>query len=465
MGNICNTKYSLVMSKLKNFFESRFFMIFVALFSVLFWLLDIAFLPYIVFIVVFSLLILSGASFVSLPNLFIYTMAVNRTIKKDINSNSLVFIIIGMLIPFGILIVDIIKNRKLYFKRIKGDSIIISMVLLLIPIIISFIGSVAIKDSLKRTGLYLEIILLPVLYMLKTERNEENNKKLAFSFFAIFLVILFQFIPVFIDILQNDRDTWEQINDKHIGLGWIISNHYMIIVSISMIVMFYLYVAENNYFLKALYLLSLILGGIMSVITFCRASWVGLFCSVPFLLYAYIRYTKNWKREIPYLVSIVVALGVIWLVFNKYDIFDHMFSHATGGDGLGNGRQYLWQYAIDALNDNWIKGSGFGTSHYIITQNGRWEQNYHNLFVQASTAGILGVVVFGVQILMIFRRVFINKGSLFGVIVGTVFIFTIINGSVDTVYFNKVVTPLFMMLFLALPGRKLPDLTYQEDIE
>lgn len=457
-------KCNIMLEKLKCFFESKWFMLSLGALTFLLWNFDVSFTPYFIFVGILSLILLSGAEFISIVDLYFFIFASNRGNQIDTSSYLFVILIIVMVIPLELLVIDIIKNRKKYYRSIKHNSIIISMLVLFLIMILSWSVSVKFTSSLSNTFIYLITIIIGVLSVFKIERNEENQDKLMFSFFVVTLVMTMQFGVRLYEICTNDNNTWEQLRSKELQLGYVISNHAIPLYVISMISTFYLYIKENKIWLKVIYFITIISSLFIILVSLCRAAWLGLAFATPFLIYAYIRYTKNWKKESIFL-TILVLCGCIGIYyFFKIDVLNQLIKNGYNPDSGLNGRDVLWNVAIDKLNNNYLLGTGYGTSYYLLSEMGRWEHNYHNLFLQISTCGILGIIGLIVVLFMSGRRVWINKGSLFGMIVFAIFVYIFINANLDTVYFNKRIEPFFLILILFLPGRKLKDLTYQEEL-
>lgn len=457
-------KYNFIMEKLKWFFESKWFMLLIGALTFLLWNLKVSFTPYFIFVALLSLIFLSGASLISIANLYFFIFASNRGNNIDTKSYLFIILIILMVIPLELVIIDLVKNRRKYYRSIKHNSIIISMLVLFLIMILSWSVSVNLSSSISNTFIYLITIFIGVLSIFKIERNEENQDKLMFSFFIILLVMSLQFGVRLSEIFKDDINNYEQLKNKQLLLGYVISNHAMPLYSITMIATFYLYVKERKIWLKLIYLIVMMYGLFIILLSLCRASWLGFAFALPFIIFIYIKYTKGWKKEIPYMFVFLVGLAVGAYYFFKLDVFNELIKNGYNYDSGLNGREYLWDLAIKKLNENYLLGTGYGTSKYLIDLSGRWENNYHNLFLQISTCGIVGIIGLMVLVFMSGRRVWINRESLFGMIVLTVFVYTFINGNLDTVYFNKRIEPFFLILFLFLPGKELPDLTYQEEL-
>ena len=85
------------------------------------------------------------------------------------------------------------------------------------------------------------------------------------------------------------------------------------------------------------------------------------------------------------------------------------------------------------------------------------------MFLQVSQAGILGVITFTTYLFLVLRRV-IRKNDLFSFFVLIVFIYIIVHGMVDTIFFNRKIMPFFCILVMLVPGKPLPDITKQEEL-
>jgi O-antigen ligase len=81
-------------------------------------------------------------------------------------------------------------------------------------------------------------------------------------------------------------------------------------------------------------------------------------------------------------------------------------------DDLSTGRTFIWQIAVERINNNFPFGSGLGSGHHLyggILEGGVW-QGTHNAFLMILLeAGIFAVIPLATCLILIFKEILDNK--------------------------------------------------------
>ncbi len=439
-----------IKTKLKIFFESRIFMLIISIITVLCWAFKLDILSYVFFAISIILIEFSMASYVSLPSIILLLFGGNRGDGIPIKTPLGIAFIVLMSIGFILMLFNFFKNFKTNIKKLK-DSMILSLSILAIVMLISVINSPVKGTTLVYVLTFSLNILITILMLTRIDTLIEKREFIIFSFILVLFTISTEVVIRFFELYENNN-AYFLLSNKLIHLGWRLSNHYIIIINIAVILSAYQYMKTENIFEKLLALIAIVLGYALNGILMCRGSMLGMgICAIP-LLIIYFIYTKNWKREIPYiLLMLVVIAGSIIFINYSNTAKQCLEKFINNGSDL-NGRKELYELAKENFKKHLFIGTGAGSSAYYIKNNFPWNpvNNYHNVFYQMTTCGILGLIALAIYLFAIVKRLF--KKDLLALILFVIFLYFMIHGQVDTLFFNRKVMPFFTIAILLLPN-------------
>ncbi len=437
-----------VKSLLKIFLESRIFMLILSIITILCWFYKSNILSYIFFAIAIVLIEFSKSSYVSLPSLILLLFGGNRGDHIHIKTPLGITFIVLISIAGILMIFNFFKNFKVNIKKLK-DSILLSLTVLAIVMLISIINSPVKGISALYVLTFSFNILLAVLMLTRMDDLQRKRDYMIFSFILVLWTISIEVALKFFEIYDNN--TYFILSTKQLHLGWRLSNHYIIIINTSAILATYTYIKTENMFEKLLALLSIMIGYVLNVVLMCRGSMLGMgVCGIPLIL-IYLFSTKNWKREIPFIILFgCIVLATIFLIKNSETARQCIEKFKDNGAD-DNGRKELWQLARENFKKHWFIGTGAGSSGYYIKNNFPYNpvNNYHNVFYQMTTCGILGLIALAIYLFTLVKRLL--RKDLFAVILLVLFLYFMVHGEIDTLFFNRKVMPFFTIAIYMLP--------------
>lgn len=441
-----------IKQKLKIFLESRIFMLILSIITVCCWAFKQNILSYIFFAISIILIEFSASSYVSLPSLILLLFGGNRGDDIPIKSNLGITFIILMSFGAFLMIFNFCKDFKTNIKKLK-DSMLLSLTILAIVMLISVINSPVKGTTLVYVLTFSLNILITMLMLTRINTLIEKREFIIFSFILVLFTISTEVVIRFFELYENNN-AYFLLSNKLIHLGWRLSNHYIIIINIAVILSAYQYMKTENIFEKLLALIAIVLGYALNGILMCRGSILGMgICAIP-LLIIYFLYTKNWKREIPFIL-LMLAIVVGSIIFINYSNTAQLCLEKFKKNGSDlNGRKELYELAKENFKKNLFIGTGAGSSGYYIKNNFPWNpvNNYHNVFYQMTTCGILGLISLVIYLFTILKRLF--RKDLLALILFILFLYFMIHGQVDTLFFNRKVMPFFTIAIMLLPTLK-----------
>ena len=250
---------------------------------------------------------------------------------------------------------------------------------------------------------------------------------------------------------------WNAIKAKQIGLYWAVSNHWIMFTNVGLIMMIYYAISANKIWLKIFAGCTITVAIALVILTRSRGGLFGLIISTVVLGYVGIcRLKPSNVRMIT--KFIYVGIAVSFVAIFAYKMGDIAFEEEMF-DGIldPNGRDVIYAGGIKVFGDNWLLGTGAGTSKYSIMEILEKDViiliNYHNSFIQmGATCGIIGLVSFLVYILGCILRVY-KRNMLMASFVGAVLAFGLVYGFFDTFFPSGEVMIVFTMLLCIIPKR------------
>lgn len=461
-----------LMPRLKEDLESPWFMLIIGLVTVFSWAMEFVYFPYIMLALFLILILIVKAKGTSIFNLYLLSYAGSHGGGFSAKS-PLLYITIACYIPVVVLaVLTIIKNKADIFKKPKLDFVILGMLILAFSMLLSFCVTKHITTSIGYLAVFvLNIVMYVVLRLINDP--ERDRDLLATGFVIMALTVIVEMLIKTADTYVNydnlfverfGRESYESypsflkaLIDKPLGLGWSMSNHYIVIINMGIPVAVYLFIQQkNNNIYKGLLVAFVILALICNGLSLCRGAWIGLVPMVIGIIIFYFSKCNHKKQDIPYLIAGFVIL-VIVAIFMYATGFITDIVDSLKNKSVDNGRVGVSDIAIEQFKKHPILGTGVGTARFYLKHLGNDLKNYHNYMLQvASTMGIVGVLAFIAYLASIIYRAFRIK-DLFALAVLTIIAYFLIHGLVDTVFFSGRQFPIFNMLLAMIPLSKLEN--------
>ncbi len=426
-----------------------------------FWSLRTNYIQYIFLCVIIFFFVLCKASAKNFLAIVIFYEA-SFGKEKFITSGPgfIALIVVGVITAIYVVVEFFRHNLKNNLKILIKNSIFQALLILLLVMLISLINAEAFMMSLGQIGVFSLNILFTVIAILYFENSKENRDYIAYSLVTFMVICVSQFLlNVLYTYLTNNAETfWYLLKDKKIDVGWSVGNHLTIPINMGIAASIYLFFRFSNIKSRLLMIILSIYGVVGIMMTYSRASLIGLAAIiVVFIIYAI--YSKTIKLSIKTVlitlcVTVPVIIVLLWSGFlTKY--LSRLFEIGF----WSNGRTDLWNLAWNLFKDNWIIGTGWGTSkYYITTILNRPEYNYHNFVIQMTTCGILGIIALIYYLGVVFKNIFSIK--LFNVFTIAILLQFLTHGMLDTVLFNKFFMPFLSYMIVISYKNKINEVNY-----
>lgn len=437
---IMEIKSNNIFKKFSFFFESKYFLAFISLITVLNFSINAGLCTYIETGIILILMMISKSKFVYMPSIVMFIIGGGLTSAP--NYKSFIFVltcIIGFFLIL-VLIYNIIKKRKELVCITFSNSFIITTLLLVVVILLSAITSVKPLTTMGALGGFLINIIVMYYIMLSVKSDKLSKHKLANSFIAIFYVIFSMVIIKFIRVLQDNTIKDIIFDKEYFRLGWGHPNHYGSILSICSIFGIYQFIntfKSSSIAKKILYIFPLFGTIATCIFLSARGPLVGLVAALGTVFILTVLKYRNNKKILLLSVCFATISAICAILLYIFVIRD-----AFGGKGL-NGRQEIWPVAWNHFKNNWFLGTGYGTQRiFIMAETTQTVYNYHNYFLQISTCGIVGIIAFIIYLLNVGWHC-IKKLDWFNITFISIFALFLVNGFVDTLFFSNKIMPLF----------------------
>ncbi|MGL4949761.1 MAG: O-antigen ligase family protein [Anaeroplasmataceae bacterium] len=435
----------------KNVIESKLFILFVSFLTIVTWYFDVNFLNYTLFIFLLGCVFYSGAQGTSIISLFILMLGGERvTPPYNFNSGIFYVLIVASLFFVFFVIKDIILNYRLYFNKFKKNYLLYSMLFVVVAMLLSLINTPSIGASFGYIGKYIVNIVFFVIALMKIDINSKFNKEFVLkTVICVSFVIMIQTSILLVEYLPH-MSIEQILLGKKLHLGWAHSNHYIVIVNISLPIILYFYISATKLINKITCLFLILPAIFLNLIVLSGTAFITLVVMSILGLIILLIYSKNRKLDSCILAGILVVGLLVLSIFALTNLFDILMVYLENKDfNTMTGRVELFDLAIAKFKENWFFGPGVGTAHYFIENIlNRTELNYHNYILQASTFGIVGIIAFYGYISSIFVKII--RFDLFGTIFGLILIVFLVGGFLDTLFFNHRIEPVFVMLSIFL---------------
>lgn len=244
---IMEIKSNNILKKISLFFESKYFLAFISLLTVLNFSINVGLWTYIEAGIILILMMVSKSKFIYVPSIFIFIIGGGLTSLP--NYKSFIFVltcIIGFFLIL-VLVYNMIKKRKELVCISFSNSFIITTLLLVVVILLSAITSVKPSTTMGALGGFLINIIVMYYILLSVKPDDLTKNKLANSFIAIFYVIFSMVIIKFIRVLQDNPFKDIIFNKEFFRFGWGHPNHYCSILSICSIIGIYQFISTFKF--------------------------------------------------------------------------------------------------------------------------------------------------------------------------------------------------------------------------
>ncbi len=474
---------------IKSFLESKLFIAVIGLLTVISWQSGVMYLSYILFTALLGLVYAfkaNGVSFISLYILLIGGSSVQSyDVKGTTHITQIVLIIVAVIPSTFFVAKDLITNRKEYFCKLKNDGIIRCMLLLTAAMLLTFITT----EHYGSTAVYILKYSLNIWFalMVITKVDISDRAQIDNIMFSVGIMVLtigveaglrLIYMKNHLDSMRNANmggykivsypSLWKALKSKQLGLYWAVSNHWIMITNVGLIMMIYYMVSTKKIWLKVFAGCTIAIAIILAILTRCRGGLFGLAISMVILGYVVICRLNPSKARM-FIKLIYVGSAVAFVAIFAHKIGDKAFEEEIF-DGIldPNGRNIIYAGGIKVFSDNWLLGTGAGTSKYsimeILGKNKIMLINYHNCFIQiAATCGIIGIVSFLVYILGCLLRVY-KRNMLLASFVGITFVCSFVHGQFDTFFPSSESMVVLTILLCLIPRRQLIKIVKNEEL-
>src|SRR5258708_3231690 len=379
--------------------------------------------------------------------------------------NKLITIYIFTALICGAWIIKMIVQKKIIFKRTVFD---IPLILFLISQIISTIFSIDIQTSLfgyygRWNGGLLSLISIVILYCAFVSNIYKNSVKkiITIALISGVMVAIYGILEhfghsvscIFINGQFND-DCWVQEVQKRV-FATIGQPNWMAAYLISLAPLaWYCALRQKQKDRTILWLIASLLMFLALIFTKSRSGLLAF--GIESVIFWGFVLLKDFKKNIPIFIVLILSLGGLFLVFNK-DAVNQSPSSGEEGTESSDIRKIVWSGAIDIWKHYPIFGTGVETFAYSYFQfrpvahnmTSEWNFLYnkaHNEYLNfAATTGSVGILTYGIVIISSLFQIFKSKSE---------FKFAILAGYISiliTNFFGFSVS-IISLLFFLLPA-------------
>ncbi|MDD4000076.1 MAG: O-antigen ligase family protein [Bacilli bacterium] len=430
------------MKAIRTFINSKYFIIFTLLITLVCWFFETQTPTIIYSTLVVILIIISKAPRINIVTI-VFAGLINYRNTSYENNVWLLVAAVVVVLPF--LIYDLIKQGFKY-----KNSIFIAMMLYLFVNIISLVNISSENLHYGLVGVSQTAAYCLLFYYLWNTKEKDDFKKIAQI--ATYLSVAIS-IQVLIFLLTYEG----QVLNKDIVLGWSATNSLAMTYLVLLPMTIYLYVEDQ----KRLYLiLIIVIDFAIILLTFCKGAYLTiLILIIPLLIFAtkFIKDKKKFGKGILLLAGMMVLFIVVLLSIRSIrEGFINYFSR-MGERGWFNdqARIGILKYGAEVFKEFPIFGSGSYTAKPYLIAHGYHAnlKHYHNYIIQnLATLGIFGLISFGNYIIQIFRKArahhFYNVSVIFALLA------MLIHGMVDNTLHNPIIVLILTIYLTCLVERQ-----------
>lgn len=432
-----NTMYNKVRDSFQKFFSSDLYIIFLFIIGIINWKLRIVWFE---FTIVGILLFIIYFFKITKDRIIPIAVSLIISLRLSEESDYLYLIIIASAIILFILIYTGIK------KKISiNNGIFIGMVLILISQIFSLINTPVLKESLRSIMMWVFYILIfAYMFNIYNADKSKNYGRYYISKIFVYLSIAI-FVEIILYYLENGigQNVISFYSKEDIHFGWAKpSNIAMLYMLILPIILYYYTFDQKKYYLLLVIAIDLAMLHVM----ISRGAYLAMILLViPLLLKTLsdVKEKTNFIIAIIYSSIIILLLIILVAIPTGYvkEFFDFLSSK---GPNLEE-RELMSSIGFNVFERYPLFGGGVGSSRYYLSI--ALDVNYYENFLIHTMAetGTIGILSFGYFLFQIFKITAIkNKFNSYILII---VIAIIIQGLMETTFYNPIVMILFAFIF------------------
>jgi hypothetical protein len=426
-----------IKTTIKSIIESKYFMIVLALITILSYSINVPFIAYLTLVIIITPTLLLKAEPKAIIGYFMLSAFSDRS--KGLNKIEIIILLIVSIPAILGLIYYIIKNYKYIYETLRSDVIFMILTLIIILALVSILNSPDRAQSLKGVRFLLSSLIIYISARLLVY----DKNYLAYS---IIILSISLSIILFINIgfRLNEGSSFKDILNTKCFIGNSHQNHIMSIINISFVVSLYYFINNKNIGARILVLINMALFFITNVISACRAGYLGLIVTAPFMLAYYIKYHKKIKDDIPYAIVIFIGFLAVIITLLGLRYLDNIFSNLVNRGFYLSERDKIYEYAFDIFKESPLIGRGIFSANYYLKPIGLDVFYYHSyIFQTIAELGIFGAILALGFLGFSIKRVF--KNDIFNMMVLLVIIYFLSNGALDTLFYNRIIMPLLLV--------------------
>ena len=447
------SNYSVILEKLKLFFESKWFIFLLGIITIITWWTKLMYTPYILLCIFIMGLAITKAKANSIIGLLMLYIAGNQNGELKTSGAGFITIIIFAVLAVGMILWRFIPNLKENTKKILTNKIIIALLFLIASMLISIINSPVKLHSLGLTGVFALNILVSIIVLLDVDNTEEARDIFALSMIVFMLVVSVEFEINILKEIDEPNHLWELLKSKRIDVGWALGNHFVVIINMGMVMCGYLFIKCQRLFKRLLITIAIVIGLLAEVLTLSRGGFLGLFTCTLCMIFVVFVFSKNKRTILTATGLVLVSVGITLAILFKTGVLDKIIDSLKFMGTSENGRKRIWDMAWALFKEHWLIGTGWGTSRYYLdTVLKDWVYNYHNYFWQISTCGIVGIASFLSYLIIILKSCV--KKNLYCCCVITIIFMFLTHGFVDTLFFSKNLMLLLSILVMLTVSKR-----------
>lgn len=427
-----------IKTTIKSIIESKYFMIVLALITIFSYSINVPFIAYLTLVIIITPTLLLKAEPKAIIGYFMLSAFSDRS--KGLNKIEIIILLIVSIPAILSLIYYIIKNYKYIYETLRSDVIFMILTLIIILALVSILNSPDRAQSLKGVRFLLSSLIIYVSARLLVH----DKNYLAYSIIILSISLC---IMLFINIgfRLNEGNSFEYIlNTKCLNIGNSHQNHIMSIINISFVVSLYYFINNKNIGARILVLINMALFFITNVISACRAGYLGLIVTIPFMIAYYIKYHKKIKDDIPYAIVIIIGFLAAVIALLGLGYLDTVFSNLVHRGFYLSERDKIYEYAFDIFKESPLIGRGIFSANYYLKPIGLDVFYYHSyIFQTIAELGIFGAILALGFLGFSIKKVL--KNDIFNMMVLLVIIYFLSNGVLDTLFYNRIIMPLLLV--------------------
>ncbi len=443
------------------FLEGKAFILVLALLTFGCWLGNSCYIPMILIGIFTGVLAIFNAKSTSYIGLYMLLTCGRQDPTFGANKPALVTMIITLSIGGLLYLYRMIENRKILLYRVKRNSSLYTTLLLLLIMLISLVNTPTMGKSIYLIFVFACTISVIFIVSHGLENDSHTKDILCFSLIILAYLTCLEATYKIVDLHNTENIRYiDLLRYKAVHLGWMMSNHYTVFISIGAIVSLYYIFKSNNFYKIVFYSGSTIAFLTFVALLICRGAYLGLLIALPIeFIYLIITNRKKWKTILIACSAGIAALLFVVLFLHHFNQLDRVLDLLKTRDSNLNGREKVYDVALKHWREHPIIGTGYGTAQYYLQKDlTGWNlYNYHNYFYQIlSTCGIIGAIAFAIYLADALVKN--NNKDYITILFYFITLYCLGHGLVDTVFFGRMIMLLYAILYAYIKQIKQPNI-------